>query len=73
MSSIDPNAEFMIELSDAWARHFSHNYSSMPGHKLFYKFARYLRYEFDDADIIKEIDKVIPDHFPDFLDYLVGR
>ena len=73
MSAIDPNAEFMIELSDAWARHCSHNYSSMPGEKLFLKFARYLRYEFDDEDIIKEIDTVIPNHFPDFLDYLVGR
>ena len=29
--------------------------------------------QFDDADIIKEIDTVIPNHFPDFLDYLVGR
>jgi hypothetical protein len=73
VSDIDPNSEMMEALDDAWTKHFAHNYNAMPGRKLFYKFARYLRYEFEDEDIIKEIDTVIPNHFGDFLDYLVGR
>ena len=40
--------------------------------KVFYKFARYLRHEFDDHDIMSEIDTVVADQFPLFLDYLVG-
>ncbi len=72
MSAIDPNSEMMEALDDAWAKHWAFNYNAVPNRKLFYKFARYLRHEFDDHDIMSEIDTVISDQFPLFLDYLVG-
>ena len=72
MSDTDPNAEFMIALDDAWAMHWSHNYRARPNQKVFYKFARFIRYEFDDEDILAEINTVVADQFPLFLDYLVG-
>jgi len=72
MSATDYNAEMMEALDDAWAKHWAFNYNAVPNRKLFYKFARYLRHEFDDHDIRSEIDTVIADQFPLFLDYLVG-
>tara|TARA_R110000824_G_scaffold167194_4_gene344046 strand:- start:1711 stop:1935 length:225 start_codon:yes stop_codon:yes gene_type:complete len=72
MSDIDPKSELMIALDDAWAAHWAHNYSATPNRKLFYKFAAYIKYENDDQDILNEINSVVPDQFPSFLDYLIG-
>jgi hypothetical protein len=73
VSSIDPNSEMMLALDDAWAKHWSFGYSKTPNRKVFYKFARFIRYELTDDEILRNIDRIICSKYPDFQNYLVGE